>query len=60
MQTPLYYRQLSWSQQYQNSYNPYDTSIIQTLGSVPLVSVLRRFLNIHLSAPLIKYAAVLS
>ena len=47
VQTPLYYRQFVWSQKCQKSYIPYlyntDTSVKQTLGSVPLVSVLKRF-----------------
>ena len=47
IQTPLYYKQLVWSQKCQKSYVPYlyntDTSVKWTLGSVPLVSVLKRF-----------------
>ena len=47
VQTPLYYRQFVWSQKCQKSYIPYlyntDTSVKRTLGSVPLVSVLKRF-----------------
>ena len=45
--TPLYYEQFVWSQKCQKSYIPYlyntDTSVKWTLGSVPLVSVLKRF-----------------
>ena len=45
--TPVYYGQFLWSQKCQKSYIPYlyntDTSVKQTLGSVPLVSVLKRF-----------------
>ena len=45
--TPLYYGQFVWSQKCQKSYIPYlyntDTSVKRTLGSVPLVSVLKRF-----------------
>ena len=45
--TPLYYGQFIWSQKCQKSYIPYlynmDTSVKRTLGSVPLVSVLKRF-----------------
>ena len=44
---PLYYGEFVWSQKYQKSYIPYlyntDTSVKRTLGSVPLVSVLKRF-----------------
>ena len=47
IQTPLYYGQFDWSQKCQNSYITYlyntDTSVEQTLGSVPLVFVLKRF-----------------
>ena len=47
IRTPLHYRQFVWSQKCQKSYIPYlyntDTSVKQTLGSVPLVSVLKRF-----------------
>ena len=45
--TPLCYEQFVWSQKCQKSYIPYlynmDTSVKRTLGSVPLVSVLKRF-----------------
>ena len=45
--TPVYYGQFVWSQKCQKSYIPdlynTDTSVKQTLGSVPLVSVLKRF-----------------
>ena len=45
--TPLYYGQFIWSQKCQKSYIPYlynmDTSVKRTLGSVPLVCVLKRF-----------------
>ena len=44
---PLYCGQFVWSQKCQTSYIPYlyntDTSVKRTLGSVPLVSVLKRF-----------------
>ena len=47
LRTPLYYGQFVWSQKCQKSYIPYfyttDTSVNRTLGSVPLVSVLKRF-----------------
>ena len=47
LRTPLYYGQFVWSQKCQKSYVPYlyntDTSVKRTLGSVPLVSVLKRF-----------------
>ena len=47
IRTPLYYGQFVWSQKCQKSYIPYhyntDTSVKRTLGSVPLVSVLKRF-----------------
>ena len=47
LQTPLYYRQFIWSQKCQKSYILYlyntDTFLKRTLGSVPLVSVLKRF-----------------
>ena len=47
IQTPLYYGQFVWSQKCQNSYIPYlyntDTSVKWTLGSVSLVSALKRF-----------------
>ena len=49
LQTPLYYGHFVWSQKCQKSYIPYlyntDTwsSVKWTLGSVPLVSVLKRF-----------------
>ena len=47
IRTPLYYKQVVWSQKCQKSYIPYlyntDTSVKQTLGSVPLASVLKRF-----------------
>ena len=47
LQTPLYYGQFIWSQKCQKSYFSYlyntDTSVKLTLGSVPLVSVLKRF-----------------
>ena len=43
----LYYGWFVWSQKCQKSYIPYlyntDTSVKQTLGSAPLVSVLKRF-----------------
>ena len=46
IRTPLYYRQFLWSKKCQKSYIPYlydtDTSVKQTLGSVPLVSILKR------------------
>ena len=45
LQTSLY--QFVWSQKCQKSYIPYlyntDTSVKRTLGSIPLVSVLKRF-----------------
>ena len=45
--TPLFYGQFVWSQKCQKSYIPYlyntDTSVKRTIGSVPLVSVLKRF-----------------
>ena len=47
IRTPLYYGQFIWSPKCQKSYIPYlynmDASVKQTLGSVPLVSVLKRF-----------------
>ena len=49
LRAPLYYGQFVWSQKCQKSYIPYlytcntDTSVKWTLGSVPLVSVLKRF-----------------
>ena len=47
LRTSLYYGQFVWSQKCQNSYIPYlystDTSVKRTLGSVPLVSLLKRF-----------------
>ena len=47
LRTPLYYGQFVWSQKCQKSYISYlynmDTSVKWTLGSVPLVSVLKRF-----------------
>ena len=47
LRTPLYYGQFVWSQKCQKSYITYlyntDTSVTRTLGSAPLVSVLRRF-----------------
>ena len=47
LRRPLYYRQFVWSQKCQKSYISYlyntDTSARWTLGSVPLVSVLKRF-----------------
>ena len=47
LRTPLCYGQFVWSQKCQKSYIPYlyntDTSVKRTLGSVPLVSVLKRF-----------------
>ena len=47
IQIPLYYRQFVWSQKCQKSYILYlyntDTSVKWTLGSVPLVSILKRF-----------------
>ena len=47
LQTPLYYRQFVWSQKCQKSYILYlyntDTFVKRTLGSVPLVSILKRF-----------------
>ena len=45
--TPLYYRQFLWSKKCQKSFIPYlydtDTSVNRMLGSVPLVSVSKRF-----------------
>ena len=47
LRTPLYYGQFVWSLKCQKSYIPYlyntETSIKRTIGSVPLVSVLKRF-----------------
>ena len=47
LRTPLYYGLFVWSQKCQKSYIPYlyntDTSVKRTLGSVPLLSVLKRF-----------------
>ena len=47
IRTPLYYKQVVWSQKCQKSYIPYlyntDTSVKRTLGSVPLASELKRF-----------------
>ena len=47
LRTPVYYGQFVRSQKCQKSYIPYlyytDTSVKRTLGSVPLVSVLKRF-----------------
>ena len=47
LRTPLYYGQFVWFQKCQKSYIPYhydtDSSIKQPIGSVPLVSVLKRF-----------------
>ena len=47
LRTPLYYGQFVWSLKYQKSYILYlyntETSIKRTIGSVPLVSVLKRF-----------------
>ena len=47
LRTPLYYGQFVWAQKCQKSYISYlyntDTSARWTLGSVPLVSVLKRF-----------------
>ena len=46
IRTRLYYEQFVWSQKCRKSYIPYpynmDTSVKWTLGSVPLVSVLKR------------------
>ena len=43
----VYYGQFIWSQKCQKSHIPYlynmDTSVKPTLGSVPVVSVLKRF-----------------
>ena len=54
LRTPLFYGQFVWSQKCQKSYIPYlyntDTSVKRTLGSVPLVSVLKRFDCINLIA----------
>ena len=51
LRTPLYYGQYLWSQKCQKSHIPYlyntDTSVKRTLGSVPLVSVLKRFDRIY-------------
>ena len=53
IRTPLYNGQFVWRQKCQKSYIPYlynkDTSVRQTIGSVPLVSVLKRFdcITIH-------------
>ena len=50
--TPLYYGQFIWYQKCQTSYIPYlyhtDTAVKRTIGSVPLVSVLKRFDCIYL------------
>jgi len=45
LRTALYYGQFVWSQKCQKSYIPYlyNISVKRTLGSVPLVSVLKRF-----------------
>ena len=47
LRTPLYYGQFIWSQKSQKLYIPYlyntDTSVKRTLGSVSLVTVLKRF-----------------
>ena len=47
LRTPLLYGQFVWYQKSQESYIPYlyntDSSVKWTLGSVPLVSVLKRF-----------------
>ena len=47
IRTPLYYGQFVWSEKCQKSYIPYpyntDKSVNRTIGSVPLVSVLKRF-----------------
>ena len=47
LRTPLLYGQFVWYQKSQKSYIPYlyntDSSVKWTLGSVPLVSVLKRF-----------------
>ena len=47
LRTPLYYGQFVQSQKCKNTYIPYlyntDTSVKRTNGSVPLVSVLKRF-----------------
>ena len=47
IRTPVHYGQFVWSQKCQKSYIPYlynmDTSVKRTLGSVPLVSILKRF-----------------
>ena len=47
LRTPLYYGQFVWSQRCQKSYIPClyntDISVKRTTGSVPLVSILRRF-----------------
>ena len=47
LRTPLHCGQFVWSHKCQKSYVPYlyntDTSVVRTIGSVPLVSVLKRF-----------------
>ena len=47
LRTPFYYGQFVWFQKCQKSYVPYlcnkDTSVKRTLGSVPLVFVIKRF-----------------
>ena len=42
IRTPLYYGQFVWSHKCQESYHT-DTSVKRTFGSVPFVSVLKRF-----------------
>ena len=59
LRTPLYYGQFVWSHKYQKSYIPYlyntDTPVKRTIGSVLLVSVLKRFDCIAIAKCLYSY-----
>ena len=61
LRTPLCYGRFVWSQKCQKSYIHYlyntDTSVKRTLGSVPLVSVLKRFDSITLKHSLVHFVA---
>ena len=59
LRTPLCYGRFVWSQKCQKLYIHYlcntDTSVKRTLGSVPLVSVLKRFDSITLKHSLVHF-----
>ena len=59
LRTPLCYGRFVWSQKGHKSYIHYlyntDTSVKRTLGSVPLVSVLKRFDSITLKHSLVHF-----